>query len=304
MGPKKSTESPALRKFGRELARMRTLADLSQEAVGRALNLRGATIGHYERALRTPSKGIVAKLDEVLEANGSLLALWPEVSRANYPEYAGEAVESEPVATLIRDYQPLLIPGLLQTEPYARATLRAGNALATEDEITRLVNARMERQRVITESDSPVMWVILDEGAVRRRSDDPGVMYGQLGHLIELVLSKRVRIQIVPADTTLDDHPGLSGPFTLMSFRDKPDVAYVEGVGTGGTIVEAEAVEAVSLIFGGLQSAALSPTGTAAFLERLRGEFDGTRLAHVQLHEPAGRDLRRGGGDPSGGPRP
>ncbi|WP_268805684.1 helix-turn-helix domain-containing protein [Marinactinospora thermotolerans] len=279
MPQKDSARNPALRKFGAELARLRRMADLSQEALGRPLNLRGATIGHYERALRTPSRTIVSRLDEALGAEGKLLALWPEFSRAAYPEYAGDFFQAVPTATVMRDYHPTLIPGPLQTEEYAWATIKAGSHLATDDEISRLVNSRMQRREELSASRNPAIWAIITEITVKHLATDPGILAGQVELLLELSES-RVRLQVLPWSVGIRYHPGLSGPFTVLSFADKADIVYVEGVGTGNLISDPQKVEEIRFRFGTLQAAALSPEQTSTFLQNIL-EGDPRELAQI-----------------------
>jgi hypothetical protein len=234
----------------------------------------------------------VARLDEALEAAGELLVLWPEVSRASYPEYAGDFFQAVPQASVMRDYHPLLVPGPLQTEEYARATLRAGNQLATEDEVLRLVETRMQRQEELAETETPVMWAIITEAVIRQLASDPDILLGQVNKLLELSEAGRVRLQVLPSNVGIRHHPGLSGPFTILSFADKPDVVYVEGVGSGSMISDPEKVEEISFKFGSLQAAALSPEQAVDLLESIKGEFNGSRLAQVQLQQSGRRTLR------------
>ncbi|GAB3211202.1 helix-turn-helix domain-containing protein [Marinactinospora thermotolerans] len=301
MGQRKPQDNPALRKFGRELARLRGLADMSQERLGKALNVSGSLIGHYERAERRPSRAFTEKADEALNAGGRLLELWPKLRKAGYPEYAGDFLEAVPLASIMRDYHPTLIPGPLQTEAYAHATLKAGSALATEEEVAVLVAARMERQHTLLEAGSPAIWAIIDEDVIRRLTSDPDILLGQLDKLLELSESGRADIQIVPSSVSIRRHPGLSGPLTILSFTDKPDVVYVEGFGSGNLISDPETVEEISLVFGKIQAAAYPPEQTVDLLKQIRGEFNGTGLAHVQLQQWPGRALRGGGRDSTNG---
>jgi hypothetical protein len=271
---------------------------MSQRILGKATNVSGSLVGHYERAERTPSKKWVVRADEALEARGQLLDLWPEVLRDSYPAYAGTFMEAVPQASLMRDYHPLLIPGLIQTEGYARALLRASNPMETEDYVCSLVEKRMQRQELINESDTPIIWVIITENVIRALEGDPEVLAEQLDHLLALMGTGRVRLQVIPATVRFRDHPGLDGPFTILSLPDHREVAYVEGPGSGSLISDAKPVEKLSLKFGILQSVALAPEQTKEFLKKVRGQVDGhQKVAQVELQQWGRRALRGGNGD-------
>ncbi|WP_338045267.1 helix-turn-helix domain-containing protein [Nocardiopsis salina] len=304
MGQKSPHDNPAMRRFGRELARLRTMSGLSQRALGRETSVSGSLIGHYERAERNPNKGWVERADEVLDADGSLVALWPEVLRSSYPEYAGTFMEAVPQASLLRDYHPLLVPGLLQTRDYAYALIKASNPMETEDFALDLVEKRIARQEVVHRSSSPVIWTIITEGVIRDLEGDPDILTTQVDHLIELMDRGRVRLQVVPATVRFREHPGLDGAFSLLSLPNRQEVLYAEGPVSGSMVTDSGMVEWMSLKFGSLQSVALPPNETREFLKEVRGKVDGhTKLAQVELQQWGRGPLRGGPGGPADGER-
>ncbi|WP_394329364.1 DUF5753 domain-containing protein [Nocardiopsis sp. CNR-923] len=225
--------------------------------------------------------------------------------KSNYPEYAGTFMEAVPQASLMRDYHPLLIPGLLQTQGYAFALLRASNPMETEDYVSSLAEKRIERQEVVSGSDTPVIWAIITESVIRSLEGDPEIMAEQADHLLRLMREGRVRLQVIPATVRFRDHPGLDGPFTLLSLPDHREVAYVEGPGSGSLVSDTKTVEKLSLKFGILQSVALPPEQTKEFLKKVRGKVDGhKKLAQVELQQWGRGTLRRseGNSEDSGGP--
>lgn len=232
----------------------------------------GATIGHYERAERAPTKRTVALLDEVLHAQGELLALWPQLSHTHAPAYATTFFGALPHASLLRDYHPLLVPGLLQSEAYARATIKAGSVRATEEEIEKLVEARMQRQEEVARSRL-AMWAIVAEQVIRHLEQDPDLLESQVERLLSAVDTGRVELQVLPSTLSIRRHPGLSGAFSVLTFSFQPDVMYVEGPGSGTMITDAAVVEETTLAFGKIQAAALSPEQTVDFLKQIRGDF-------------------------------
>lgn len=225
------------------------------------------------------------------------------MQKAAYPEYAGSFLEALPHALVMRAYHPMVVHGLLQTEDYARAFCRANNPFDTDDYIERLVEQRMRRQELLTESDRPIIWTIVAEYALGCLRSTPGILLGQIDRLLELTGSGRVRLQLIPGTVPFDQHPGTDGPFTILSLPDRQEVAYIEGVISGNLITEPEAVERLSLKYGGLQSSALSTAQTTEYLKNVRGEIDGQQsyLAQKQLQQRERRGVRGGGGNPDDG---
>ncbi len=144
------------------------------------------------------------------------------------PNWFEAYVGLEEAATRIRSYEIQFVPGLLQTEDYARAVTLLGHGNAPADEIERRVKLRMARQALLTGSQPPHLWVVLDEAVLRRSVGRPGVMRGQLKHLLEATERPNVTIQIVPF--LAGGHAAAGGPFSILRFAefDLPDVVYLE----------------------------------------------------------------------------
>src|SRR5699024_96641 len=154
-------------RFGSELQRLRQTADLSQRELAKATLISHQMLGAVERAERTPRKSFAAKADEVLGARGGLLRLWPG-NQDGYPRGFKEYVELEQEAISIQDFQAQVVPGLLQTREYASAVLRAGWPPSENEELERLLEMRVARQRILHRERPPLMWVVVDEGVLRR----------------------------------------------------------------------------------------------------------------------------------------
>ncbi|MBE1533860.1 helix-turn-helix domain-containing protein [Actinomadura algeriensis] len=136
----------------------------------------------------------------------------------------------EESAALIRTYELQFVPGLLQSEGYARAVIRLGNAGAAEQEIDQRVELRLQRQERLTGPEAPRLWAVLDEGALRRPIGGPEVMRGQFEHLIEMSKLPNVTIQTMPF--RFGGHAAEGGAFSILRFpeQDLPDVVYVENL--------------------------------------------------------------------------
>ena len=143
------------------------------------------------------------------------------------PSWLEPYVGLEAAASVIRTYQIQLVPGLLQTEGYARALIRQGSA-ASEEEIARRGELRASRQEILRRPDAPQLWVVVDEGAVRRPVGSREIVREQLKHLIEVADHPAVTLQILPFSAGA--HSAMGGPFTILRFAepDLADVVYIE----------------------------------------------------------------------------
>jgi Domain of unknown function (DUF5753)/Helix-turn-helix domain len=133
----------------------------------------------------------------------------------------------EAAASFIRNYELQFVPGLLQTEGYARALIRLGNA-ATEDDVVRRAEARLSRQEILSRESPPRLWAVMDESTLRRSIGGKAVMREQIRHLIDMCEHPAVTLQILPFQ--VGAHPAMGGPFTILRFSepDLRDVVYIE----------------------------------------------------------------------------
>ena len=253
--------------FGSELRRFRTAADMTQGQLGEAINYTGALVGLVETAKRTPAREFAELCDEVLNTDGALIRLWPLLNRAVYPSWFRGYVDLEATATRILSFDVQLVPGLLQTEHYARAVLLAGR----HPNIDELVAARLDRQHILSQQHPPLYWVVLDEGVLRRRIGGPDVMREQLKRLVEVASSPRIVVQVLPYNAGA--HAGVDGPLTILSFDEGTDAVYIEGIGSGQLMTRPEEVERCHLIYDLVRAVALSPEASvdmiAATMEEL-----------------------------------
>ncbi|MGH3345083.1 MAG: helix-turn-helix domain-containing protein [Carbonactinosporaceae bacterium] len=257
--------------FAAELRRHRTAVGLTQDQLGEAVSYSGALVGMVETARRAPGRDFAARCDEVLETGGALSRIWPLITRESYPEWFRPFVELEAEATSILTYEVQVVPGLLQTEPYVRAVLRAGPPGDTDEEIERNVAARLERQAVLSREAPPLLWVVLDEAVLRRPVGGSDVMRGQLDHLLDAARSRHVVLQVLPF--AAGEHAAMNGAMTLLGFREADDVVYVEDPGSGHVVTRPEQVAACALSYDLLRATALSPAASAGLIAARIGEM-------------------------------
>ena len=195
---------------------------------------------------------------------------WQAYSDVMPSEYAN-LIGFEAEAAEIRSYEPELIPGLLQTEDYARAIIRLGRPGDTAEEISRRVGVRMTRQQVLDRDDPPVMRVVLNEGAVRRLVGGPEVMRAQLRHLAAGRPRGNVLIQVLPF--AAGEHPAMSGPFTILAFPEPGDrpVVTLENMASTLSLEHDDDLRQYQRAFDFLQAAALGPRESADMLATLAG---------------------------------
>ncbi|GAA2147313.1 helix-turn-helix transcriptional regulator [Kitasatospora kazusensis] len=242
------------------MRRFRSAAGITQEQLGEIVNYTGALVGLVETARRLPSQDFAERCDAALGTDGALSRLWPLVSRGSFPSWFRGFVDLEAAATDISSFQVQVVPGLLQTEDYARAVISAGRLNDVEEKVA----ARLERQKILAAPSAPQLWVILEENVLRRPIGGQAVLRAQLGHLLDAGRSPQVIIQVL-ADSA-GAHASLDGPMALLSFAEGPNVAYVEGHATGQMITEPHEVRRCSLIFDLIRADALSPQATAVLI--------------------------------------
>jgi transcriptional regulator with XRE-family HTH domain len=185
------------------------------------------------------------------------------------PHWFEAYVALEEVATQIREYEVQFIPGLLQTEDYARAVTLLSHDAASAREIERRVRLRMQRQALLDRDEPPNYWAVIDEAALRRPAGSPATMRGQLKHLADMAHRPNVTIQIIPFQIGGD--PAAGGPFTILRFAepDLPDVVYLEQLTSALYLDKPEAVDSYLRVMERLGTRTLTPRETTQFLKQL-----------------------------------
>ncbi|WP_327297107.1 MULTISPECIES: helix-turn-helix transcriptional regulator [unclassified Streptomyces] len=217
-------------KYGEELRIRRIAAGLTQEAVSEGVVCSPTLVSHWEAGRRLPTPDDAQRLDLVLGTDG-FFARWLKDLDSKYAEHFAAAAELEKLAKEIKQYGASLVPGLLQTEAYARAVLRAYRPNYKAEELDQLVVNRVERARILADPVDPVIWTLLDEAVLRRRVGGPAAMATQLGKIADMAENGRLRVHVVPFKA--GEHALMEGMVSLMSFADAAPVAYVEGLCTG-----------------------------------------------------------------------
>ena len=246
--------------FGAKLRHYREQAGLSQTELAALVNVSHDVISKIETGDRPPAKDFPKRLDGVpeLDTRGGLARLWGTLRRGlrhrTIPEWFQPWADIEARATTLRWYEPLLVPGLLQTEDYARAIL-AVEPGAEADKLDDRVGGRISRQAILARANAPQLWSVVDEGVLHRRIGGPKVMHDQLEHLADLAENPQTTIQVIPASAGA--HAGLLGGFIIADVDGSPSMVYLE-TAAEGQIADSPAIVAHAMLrFDALRSEAL-----------------------------------------------
>ncbi|HEY2076199.1 MAG TPA: helix-turn-helix transcriptional regulator [Streptosporangiaceae bacterium] len=186
------------------------------------------------------------------------------------PDWFETYVGLEQATSLIRTYELQFVPGLFQTQDYARAVTVLGHRAAPAEEIERRVSLRLNRQQILTNDDSmPKVWAVIDESALRRPLGGREVMRAQLEHLIELTESPQVTLQIMPFDR--GGHSAAGGSFAILRFADSdlPDIVYIEQL-TGALYLDRpEEIDHYREVMNSLSAEAETPAESERQLKQL-----------------------------------
>jgi transcriptional regulator with XRE-family HTH domain len=260
-----------IQRFGRELARVRKARGLSQEALAPHLGVSKSLIGHIEIGDRTPKEDLATRCDRFFDTGDLFLRLCRNITTPASPGwYIRWTDEIEPRAHILRSWDPMLVPGLLQTEDYARAIFR-GHIPVGNDEIENKVSARMRRQLILERDDPPTLWALLDEGVLHRLIGSPEIMLHQLDHLLKMTERLNVTIQLIPRDTTCT--VGWSSGFVLAELKDHPDVISVEAAGRSHVSTEQSLVATIWSMYDKLRAEALRPHESLNLIKEARGRW-------------------------------
>lgn len=284
MPGKRQTPTVRLRRLAAELRSLRASSGLTREAILERTGVNAATLYRIEHARVRPQTRTLRTLLDLYgvdrERQDELVGLlrearqrgWLHAYQSELPEHYTTYIGFEGEADTVWNYESLFVPGLLQTEDYARAVIRGGLPQASREEIERRVEVRIERQGVLENDNALNLWCIADEAALRRQVGGSAVMQGQLRHLIEVSEMPHVTIQVIPFDAGA--HPGMPGSFILLQFAEAaiPDVIYIDTMAGELFLEEESDVRRYKLMFEHLRAVAASPNATRSLIASLVAE--------------------------------
>ncbi|MFD3308957.1 helix-turn-helix domain-containing protein [Streptomyces sp. NPDC058656] len=272
------------RRLGQELRRLRELKGMTAEEVAERLLVSQSKISRLENGRRSISQRDVRDLCGVYEVEDvrivdSLMQMakdsrqqgwWHSFGDIPYSVYIG--LETD--AASLRVYDPLVVPGLLQTRPYAESLIQGALPEAAPGDIEKRVQVRLRRQERISDLENPLrLWAVLDEAALRRTVGNKQVMIEQLEHLVEMSHVPHVTVQVIPF--TMGAHPGVSGQYAILEFPDAADssVVYIEGVTSDLYLEKANDVQKYSVMYEHLRAQALNADQSREFIADVAKDY-------------------------------
>ncbi|MFF0060275.1 helix-turn-helix domain-containing protein [Streptomyces sp. NPDC005279] len=256
--------------YGKELRWKREEAGLTLQQLVEGSFYGPSHLSEIERGARRMPAELAEHVDKALGTDGFFKRRCEDVRKAKrrgHASYFERVLEAEKHVESIEEWCPTLIPGLLQTDAYARAVVRATHPLAPDDEVEEKVSARMARARLFEDDHrSPEYWAILPESLLRQPILPPGAMAEQLEHITALARSHRILPQILPWNC--GPHPLMLGTAMIMTFPDAPPLVYTEAQYSGDTIDDPALVKQYRKAYDRLRAAALPPEASLALIEQ------------------------------------
>ncbi|MFI9081665.1 Scr1 family TA system antitoxin-like transcriptional regulator [Streptomyces sioyaensis] len=267
-GEPESTDS--LKTFGAVVKAFRERAGLTQEGLALLVRFSPQTVASIEQGRRLPPPDFIERAEEALDAFGVLRAAAVHLARkpgiaAWFRQWA--ALEERAIS--LYTYECRLIPGLLQTEAYARTLFEHRIPLLTDEQVDFQVAARLERQQLLLNRSSTAFSFIIDEHVFQRRTGGVETTRGLLDHVLERTALRNVEVQIMPLDRGV--HAGMNGPVQLLETPDNQWFGYCEGQESGQFISDPKTISTLQMRYAKLRSQALTPDDTLGLLKRMRG---------------------------------
>ncbi|MFD5780505.1 helix-turn-helix domain-containing protein [Streptomyces sp. NPDC126933] len=261
----------AWRYAGDQLKRWRTKAGVSREELGTASNYAPDTIKSMEQGVRMPTPKLLDAADDLLRAEGLLSAAKQYLRRERFPVRAHDYMLHEREAISLWWYELALVPGLLQTEDYARALIGNHCPPFDDETVEERVTARIERQSIFARKPPVVFSFVLFEAVLRTPVGGLEVHRRQLLHLLEMGRLRHVSLQVMPFDRAIP--AALMGQMVLMETRDHDRLAYAEGQPATELTPDPDVVSSLTERHSMIRMQALSVEESACSIERIVGEL-------------------------------
>ncbi|MET9804873.1 helix-turn-helix transcriptional regulator [Streptomyces sp. NPDC006368] len=258
--------------IGAQLGQLRRAAGLTQPELAEQVCIHQETIASIEQGRRPLKYDLAEQLDQVLGGRGVLAAGVARVpERERYPAFAQDFIEHEQQALTLLWYEQKLVPGLLQTEGYAKAVFASLFPPISAEDAEERLSARLDRQKVFDRKPwPPMMNFIIEQSVLEQPLGGRHVLRKQIGHLRRCAELPFMGIQIML--TSREKHAGLNGPMVLVETPDHDQLAYIEGQRVSFLVDDPDEVSVLHQMYGMLRSQALSPEESMGLLDDLAGE--------------------------------
>ncbi len=259
--------------FGAEFRRAREVAGIKQGEFAATVPCDTATVSRVEMGVLVPSDAFIDATRRAFPELDWLVRFFDASHRWHngpIPRWLEAWLAAEGEATELRIWQPLIVPGLLQTPEYARALLLAGQTNTSDEAISAQVTARLARQSIFDKPDPPNVLVVLDQAVLHRLIGSPKIMSDQLAQVADLSARPFVSVQVIPASGGA--HAGLAGSFMVASSPGHADVGHVDAV-EDQTIDWSELVRKMSIAFERLRGDALPRNASRDLIQKVAEQW-------------------------------
>ncbi len=265
--------SDSLRTFGAVVQALREHAGLSRAELAALVQYSKHTVASVELGRRMPDQAFIERAEEALGNTGALRKAARHLTRgeAGLAAWFRRWARLEREAVSLCTYECRLLPGLLQSEAYARAVFDNSVPLLTDEQTEAQLAARMGRQAMLRERPTVPFGFIVEESVFRRGLGGPQVQASMLDHVLELTAPRNVTLQVVPLE--LEFHGCLDGPVRILETQEGRRLGYSEGQQNGRLISDPKEMSLLCRRYDTLRSQALNPRESRDLLERLRGEL-------------------------------
>ncbi|WP_326739547.1 helix-turn-helix domain-containing protein [Streptomyces sp. NBC_01022] len=262
--------SDSLKAFGEVLKVLRKRAGLTQEEFAPLVRYSVTMVASIEQGRRFPPPAFVERAEDVLDAMGVLRAAAKHLSRRpGLASWFRQWAQLEREAIILQTYECRLVPGLLQTEAYARTLFAEQLPPLGDEQIEAQLAARLERQELLRQRPNTAYSFILEEHLLLRRTGGRAVAAGLIEHLLELAPLRNIELQIMPV--VRERHAGLDGPMRLLETPENRWFGYCEGQESGQFISEPKVVSMLQMRYARMRSQALSLEDSLSLLRQMRG---------------------------------
>lgn len=284
------TDSPSplvpRRRIRGELRRARQEAGLTQESVATEMDWSLSKVIRIETGavgISTNDLTALLRLYNITDprrtrelvnlARAARQQSWWSAYRDTVPPTFFQYIEYEASASILRQYEPILIPGLLQTRNYAQAVISRYRRRFSASEVETAVELRMKRQQLLDQRTPPLLFMIMDEAAIRRLIGEKDLGVEQLMHIITLMSRPNITVEIIPFSAGL--HSGIAENFTILEFGNESDSDVVYFESARDSLFSRDDAEEASIyreLFEGLRQVSLGPAGSLGFLKKIAGD--------------------------------
>ncbi|MFC5724041.1 Scr1 family TA system antitoxin-like transcriptional regulator [Streptomyces gamaensis] len=290
---------PPAAEFGREVKIARESRGLSQADLAVELHFQQPYVSKVETGHQLASEVFAEQCDRVFGTPGVYARMRRKAADASNPTWLIPYLQAEREAVVIRDYSPILVPGILQTSGYAEAVYRAARPNDPAHRIEQRVEERMRRWEVFDSPSPPSLWALLHEAALWSSMGGLDVMRGQLQHLAAVAEHPRITVQVFPFSGSVPR----ATPFILLTRKNRTEVLYEETYARGQLNDSAEAVAEACAAYDRMRANALSLDNSLSLIrhvmEACRHEQPSRphprNMGEVQLQPGQRRNLRRVG---------